>query len=151
MQEDITLFHQDALEYLPKGVGVCTGSPIRPELFDGNAERAHARYGFDSKPVILSMGGSLGSVILNKALRENLPELTKKYNIIHLCGKGNIDEAYSGVMFLYSDSKELNLSIKESIAFTPALLNSFLNLLNFLINSGLFSSSCLIFSAQTPI
>ena len=38
------------------------------------------------------MGGSLGSVIINDALRENLPALLENYQIIHLCGKGNIDK-----------------------------------------------------------
>ena len=105
--EKICTTFPDTLEHLPKEKGVHTGSPIRPDLFDGNAEKARIRYGFDNKPVILSMGGSLGSVILNKALRENLSNLTKKYNIIHLCGKGNLDEAcekYSDTSFFLDDS-----------------------------------------------
>ncbi len=39
------------------------------------------------------MGGSLGSVVLNEALRKNLPELLKQFHIIHLCGKGNFDQS----------------------------------------------------------
>ena len=37
---------------------------------------------------------SLGSVVINDALRENLPTLLKDYQIIHLCGKGNIDKRF---------------------------------------------------------
>ena len=49
---------------------------------------------FESKkPVLLVMGGSLGSVVLNDAIRSNLPELLKDYNVIHLCGKGNVDSS----------------------------------------------------------
>lgn len=108
--EKICTTFPDTLEHLPKEKGVHTGSPIRPELFEGNAEKARELYGFDNKPVILSMGGSLGSVILNKALRENLSELTKKYNIIHLCGKGNLDEECEK----YSDSyKQLEFISEE--------------------------------------
>src|SRR5699024_12840744 len=39
------------------------------------------------------MGGSLGSKILNEAVRDNLDYLTKKYQIIHLTGKGHKDES----------------------------------------------------------
>ena len=37
------------------------------------------------------MGGSLGAVKLNNCLREILPELVKTFDVIHLCGKGNLD------------------------------------------------------------
>jgi UDP-N-acetylglucosamine--N-acetylmuramyl-(pentapeptide) pyrophosphoryl-undecaprenol N-acetylglucosamine transferase len=42
-------------------------------------------------PTLLVMGGSLGAAVLNRVVRDNLQVLTKKYQIIHLCGKGNID------------------------------------------------------------
>lgn len=37
------------------------------------------------------MGGSLGSKFINDAVRANLEELLKTYNVIHLCGKGNLE------------------------------------------------------------
>ena len=113
----------DTLDYLPKGVGVCTGSPIRPELFDGNASRARSLYGFDSKPVILSMGGSLGSAVLNKALRENLPELVKKYNIIHLCGKGNIDEACEKFSSSYKQFEFISEELPDALALADFIVS----------------------------
>lgn len=73
--------------------GVLTGTPIRAELFSGNINRGRKLCGFtDQKPVLLMMGGSLGSVKLNGCLRESLDELTQKFNIVHICGKGNLDE-----------------------------------------------------------
>ena len=45
------------------------------------------------KPVILVIGGSLGSVVVNNAVRSALPELLKNFQIIHLCGKGKMDES----------------------------------------------------------
>ena len=45
------------------------------------------------KPVILVIGGSLGSVAVNTAVRAALPELLKTFQIIHLCGKGKLDES----------------------------------------------------------
>jgi len=61
------------------------------------------------KPVILVMGGSLGSKILNDYIWNNIEELTKKYQIIHLVGKNLLNkdikaEGYCQYEFL---SKEL--------------------------------------------
>ena len=39
------------------------------------------------------MGGSLGATILNQTVRDNLAALTTRYQIIHLCGKGNVDDS----------------------------------------------------------
>ena len=48
-----------------------TGSPIRQELFSGKREEGLSICGFDdSKPVIMIMGGSLGDVAINNAVRE---------------------------------------------------------------------------------
>ena len=41
--------------------------------------------------MILIIGGSLGSRVINETVRRLLPELLKKYQVIHLCGKGNLD------------------------------------------------------------
>ena len=82
----------ETLNNLPRGKAVLTGSPIRRELSSGDPEKAKAFCGFtDDKPVILIIGGSLGSVIINDTVREILPKLLKDFNVIHLCGKGNLD------------------------------------------------------------
>ena len=47
----------------------------------------------DKKPVICIMGGSQGSKAINQAVRSILPKLLTTYQIIHLCGKGNIDNS----------------------------------------------------------
>lgn len=82
----------ETLQYVPKGKGVHTGTPIRKELFEGDRQKGLAACGFGGeKPVLLMMGGSLGAVKLNNCLREILPELVKTFDVIHLCGKGNLD------------------------------------------------------------
>lgn len=87
----------ETLESLPKDKAVLTGSPIRQELLSGNKIAAMDLCGFTAdKPVILVIGGSLGSVVVNKAVREALPDLLKDFQIIHLCGKGKMDESLSG-------------------------------------------------------
>lgn len=82
----------ETLQYVPKGKGVHTGTPIRKELFEGDRKKGLAACKFTGeKPVLLMMGGSLGAVKLNNCLREILPELVKTFDVIHLCGKGNLD------------------------------------------------------------
>ena len=45
----------------------------------------------ENKPTIMVIGGSLGAKSLNEAIRNNLSELLKKYQIIHICGKGQVE------------------------------------------------------------
>ena len=77
--------------------GVYTGSPIREELFKGDKKIAKALCGFkENNPTLLMMGGSLGARKINEVLREALPHLTAKFNVIHICGKNNLDEMLLG-------------------------------------------------------
>lgn len=70
-----------------------TGTPIRSELFKGSKQKGLELCGFnEAKPCLLIMGGSQGSIRLNKIIRVSLNLLQNKYQIIHLCGKGNIDK-----------------------------------------------------------
>lgn len=86
----------ETLETLPKEKAILTGSPIRQELLSGNKIAAMDLCGFSAdKPVILVIGGSLGSVVVNTAVRQSLPELLKKFQVIHLCGKGKLDYSLS--------------------------------------------------------
>lgn len=117
----------ETLSHLPENLGVLTGSPIRSELLSGNASKARSMLHFDNKPVILVMGGSLGSVAINKAIRENLALLTEKYNIIHLCGKNNLDESVG------RQSNTIFLSYKQ-FEFITDELPDFLALADFVVS-----------------
>lgn len=87
----------ETLEHLPKEKAVLTGSPIRQELLSGNKIAAMDLCGFSAgKPVILVIGGSLGAVAVNQAVRDALPELLESFQIVHLCGKGKVDESFNG-------------------------------------------------------
>lgn len=83
----------ETLNYLPKEKAVLTGSPIRQELLKGSADagRTYCKFPEASKPVILIIGGSSGSRAINNTVRELLPQLLPDYNVIHLCGNGNLD------------------------------------------------------------
>ncbi|WP_131783310.1 undecaprenyldiphospho-muramoylpentapeptide beta-N-acetylglucosaminyltransferase [Legionella gresilensis] len=69
-----------------------TGTPIRPQLFLGSRLRGLEYCHFTSeKPCLLVMGGSQGASSLNAIIRQSLSELTQKFQVIHLCGKGKKD------------------------------------------------------------
>ena len=94
--DTICVTFEDTLEHLGKkrSAAVHTGTPIRRELFSGKRERGLQFLGFDGKkPIILIMGGSLGAAALNDGVRAALPKLTKQFDIVHLCGKGKLDES----------------------------------------------------------
>ncbi len=88
----------ETFEHLPKDKGVLTGQPIRSELFEGDKSKCLAFTGLSgNKPILLVTGGSLGSVAVNNAVRSVLNELLKKYDIIHLCGKNNLDSTLNNI------------------------------------------------------
>jgi UDP-N-acetylglucosamine--N-acetylmuramyl-(pentapeptide) pyrophosphoryl-undecaprenol N-acetylglucosamine transferase len=87
----------DHLSTAHRGKGVLTGSPIRPELFAGGREAGLAQLGFTPhKPVLLVMGGSLGSKAVNEALRANLDWILVGHQVVHLCGRGWLAPALEG-------------------------------------------------------
>ena len=87
----------ETVKCLPENKAVLTGTPIRQELLSGDAREGLKFCGFNAaKPVILVIGGSLGSVAVNNAVRSILPELLKDFQVIHLCGKGKMDETLKG-------------------------------------------------------
>ncbi len=86
----------ETLKYLPEDKAVLTGSPIRQQLFNGNREAGLKAVGFDGqKKVILVVGGSTGSARVNSAVRDVLPTILRKYDVIHICGKGKTSTEYS--------------------------------------------------------
>lgn len=91
--DKICVTFEDTLSHVG-AKGVHTGTPIRPELYEGDKERGLSFLGFDDKkPILLVMGGSLGAAAVNDAVRAALPKLLLSYDIVHLCGKGKVEES----------------------------------------------------------
>ncbi|MCP4754135.1 MAG: undecaprenyldiphospho-muramoylpentapeptide beta-N-acetylglucosaminyltransferase [Proteobacteria bacterium] len=78
---------------LPGKKALYTGIPIRPMLLAGNERKGGKICGFtDSKPVVLIIGGSQGSEIINRNIRETLNDISLNFNICHICGKGGLNQ-----------------------------------------------------------
>ncbi|MEK5070320.1 undecaprenyldiphospho-muramoylpentapeptide beta-N-acetylglucosaminyltransferase [Sporosarcina sp. FSL K6-1508] len=87
-----TVFEQ-TLNYVPAEKATCSGAIIRPELFDGDRKEGLRISGLSGeKPVLIIMGGSQGSAVLNEAVWKDLTAILLTFDVIHLCGKGNLDE-----------------------------------------------------------
>ena len=124
----------ETLSHLPKDKAYLTGSPIREELLHGDrlAGLQYAHLSAD-RPVILIIGGSLGSVTVNQAVRGILPQLLKTYQVIHICGKGNLDESLIGtegyVQYEYVDAPLKHLFAAADVVISRAGANSICELL----------------------
>lgn len=88
----ICLTFPEALSSINKEKGIVTGTPIRKELREGSRILGKKLCNFpEGKKVLMVIGGSQGSVIINNVIRGNIKDLLETYNVIHVCGKGNID------------------------------------------------------------
>ncbi len=124
----------ETLDSVPANKAVLTGTPIRKELFLGDRDAGLAFCGFNSsKPVILAVGGSLGAAAVNSAIRDILPSILEKYQLIHLCGKGKLDESLSGIdgyaQFEYIQEELPDLMAAADVVVSRAGANSICEIL----------------------
>ncbi|MDK2807313.1 MAG: UDP-N-acetylglucosamine--N-acetylmuramyl-(pentapeptide) pyrophosphoryl-undecaprenol [Clostridiales bacterium] len=113
---------------------VLTGSPIRQELLSGQREAGLSFCGFHAnKPVLLIIGGSLGSQVVNDAVRGILPSLLETFQVIHLCGANKIDETLMGrngyVQFEYIKNELRDLFAASDVVISRAGANAICELL----------------------
>lgn len=124
----------ETLRYFPEGKAVLTGTPIRKELFSGNKIKGLDFCGFSSnKPIILIVGGSTGSKIINDVIRGMLPTLLRDYQVIHLCGKGNLDDRFKDtpgyVQYEYIKAELSDLMAAADLVISRAGANAICELL----------------------
>lgn len=124
----------ETLKALPAEKAVLTGTPIRKELYDGNRIAGLDFCGFTSdKPVLMVIGGSLGSAAVNDAVRSILPELLGQFQVIHLCGAGKVDISLEGtpgyVQFEYIKKELADLFAATDIVISRAGANAICEIL----------------------
>ncbi|MCG2690188.1 UDP-N-acetylglucosamine--N-acetylmuramyl-(pentapeptide) pyrophosphoryl-undecaprenol N-acetylglucosamine transferase [Candidatus Parcubacteria bacterium] len=74
--------------YFSKQKTICLGNPIRRSLLEGSAQKAKMLFNLKGdKPVLLILGGSLGSRNINNLILEILLNLIKNFEIIHQAGE----------------------------------------------------------------
>lgn len=90
MVDKVMLTAPEAEKYMqPKNPIEVTGLPVRHEIVEADREFARAELNLDDKPLILSMGGSLGARTINDAMVEVIKKLQPehKFKFIHATGK----------------------------------------------------------------
>ncbi|MDR6551380.1 undecaprenyldiphospho-muramoylpentapeptide beta-N-acetylglucosaminyltransferase [Paenibacillus qinlingensis] len=113
----------ESLSHIKGGKSVLTGLPIREHISSGKASRALQLCDFHTqKPVILVMGGSLGSQVLNQAVRANLGRLLQQFQIVHLCGKGNVASELLTTRG-YKQFEYLNEELPDVLAMTDLVIS----------------------------
>lgn len=107
--DKITVSFEKSLEDYPKEKTEYTGNPVRNALIKGNPSIIQDKFELNkSYPTLLVTGGSIGSKALNDWVLDNLGELANNINLIHLTGKGKMDESikhdnYHAIEFLRGD------------------------------------------------
>lgn len=92
------------------------GIIVRPELLNVDHKNTFNTAFSNDNPVILVLGGSLGSEMINKQIWNNLSSLLCRYNILHICGKGKTnqrllcDERYRQYEYVEDMGELYNLS-----------------------------------------
>jgi UDP-N-acetylglucosamine--N-acetylmuramyl-(pentapeptide) pyrophosphoryl-undecaprenol N-acetylglucosamine transferase len=98
-----TTFPETA-DMLPQAISKHTGAVIRDTIRQGNPDLARTMCNFHAdKPVLLIMGGSLGARRINQVVRDVLPQLLANYQIVHLCGQGQVDPAMASTGYVQFD------------------------------------------------
>lgn len=124
----------ETLQYLPSEKAILSGSPIRRELLEGDRLTGLQYTGLSaSKPILLVIGGSLGAVAVNQAVRSLLPRLLETWQIIHICGKGHLDDHFIGlsgyVQYEYVDAPLRHLFAAADLILSRAGANSICEIL----------------------
>ncbi|MBB1255575.1 UDP-N-acetylglucosamine--N-acetylmuramyl-(pentapeptide) pyrophosphoryl-undecaprenol N-acetylglucosamine transferase [Streptomyces sp. OF3] len=95
----IAVSSESTLPLLPeavRGAAVVTGNPIRPEVLAGHPDKAVEALGlhhFDRRlPTVYVTGGAQGSQQINGVVRDSLPWLLERANVVHQCGPDNVEE-----------------------------------------------------------
>ncbi|MDE6505049.1 MAG: UDP-N-acetylglucosamine--N-acetylmuramyl-(pentapeptide) pyrophosphoryl-undecaprenol N-acetylglucosamine transferase [Clostridia bacterium] len=73
--------------------GIYTGTPMRSSIFNRDKAEARKYFGLDMRPTLVILGGGNGSQKINSHIRKIAPKVCKDFNILHVCGKGNIAAA----------------------------------------------------------
>jgi UDP-N-acetylglucosamine--N-acetylmuramyl-(pentapeptide) pyrophosphoryl-undecaprenol N-acetylglucosamine transferase len=103
----IAVSYKESFQFFPKERTAHVGQPIRPELEHPAAGGAEY-LGLETEvPTIFILGGSSGAQIINEAILGILPELVKKYQIIHQTGRANFDDVSkrAGIILANSEYK----------------------------------------------
>lgn len=90
----VAVSYPEAEREFPADQVVLTGNPIRLDIASGDIQKANELFHLSpQRKTIFVYGGSQGSKIINDKIIDLLPELLRKYQVIHQTGDKNFEEA----------------------------------------------------------
>lgn len=104
----IAISYPQAVEHFQKEKVALTGNPIRTEVIHAAKEGAHEFLDLENNvPLVVILGGSQGSQLINESILNILPKLVEKYQVIHQVGKANYKsvEETAGVVLFENENK----------------------------------------------
>ncbi|WP_168120170.1 undecaprenyldiphospho-muramoylpentapeptide beta-N-acetylglucosaminyltransferase [Paenibacillus sp. HB172176] len=109
--------------HLSKEKSVHVGAVVRDHLRSGNKLRGlHFCEFTQEKPVLLVMGGSQGARKINQQIRDSLDALLQQFQIVHLCGKGQVDESKNNIRG-YKQFEYIREELADVLAMTSIVVS----------------------------
>ena len=76
---------------------IFTGNPVRAGLTQADPQKARRTCAFSrTARVVLFVGGSGGAEAINRAVDDALSTLVRDFNVVHICGQGNLRPSAPG-------------------------------------------------------
>ena len=119
----VTISYPQTEAYFESEKTVLTGNPLRVDINQGDPQKIRDKFSLpESKKIIFVWGGSQGSDMINSKILDILPELLRKYSVIHQTGKNNLEKSkdragemgvkegrddYHAISFIEDDVKDI--------------------------------------------
>lgn len=97
-------------KFFPSHKTELTGLPLRPSMLNPVTRKLFK----NNKPTILILGGKQGSHIINSTVFDSLPELLKKYNVVHQTGTSSVTQDYEQAISTHD-----NMSSEMAESYNP--------------------------------
>ncbi len=89
----VSVTWEESASAFPPNKTIVVGGLVRPDLLDGDSELFKDMFELDTnKPTVAIFGGGTGAAAINQSLAAVVSDLRTKMNIVHLAGKGKLDE-----------------------------------------------------------
>ena len=89
----ITVSFDSSLKDFPREKTILIGNPVRQRIFKGDKKSAADRFELRSgMPVVLILGGSLGSEWINNTVYDSAADIVQFCDLIHITGKANVQK-----------------------------------------------------------
>lgn len=112
----------ETIQHLRTKKAEYVGAIVREELKRGSAERGQSLCEFTKdKPILFIVGGSLGSQRINQVIRASLDQLLPNFQIVHICGKGQIDRSLSSEG--YKQFEYVNQELPDVMAMSDLVIS----------------------------